>query len=224
MYEQLTTLAPDLHVFQTRGSKGLGRVMTVMGLPGGRLAIHSAIDLDEPARLDALGKVAFILVGNRMHTIEAPVLAERYPEAAVLAPRAVAPKLKLRTPASDAESAWPGELDSALACVPLGGTRLNEVAYIHRSSRTLVLCDLAFHFRTEDFQGFMRSGMAFNESLGPMGPTRLFRTVLVGDQAAFRGSLARLFEEDFDRVIVSHGHVLESGGKEVLRTSFARWL
>lgn len=41
------------------------------------------------------------------------------------------------------------------------------------------------------------------------------------DRRALLKSIDRTLEWDFDRVIMSHGDVLESGGKEAMREAFA---
>ena len=46
---------------------------------------------------------------------------------------------------------------------------------------------------------------------------------LIKDRAAARASLERILAWDFDRIIVAHGDVLESGGHEILRRGYA-WL
>jgi hypothetical protein len=43
------------------------------------------------------------------------------------------------------------------------------------------------------------------------------------DKQAARRSVAAILEWDFDRVVVSHGQVLETGGHEQFRAAFA-WL
>ena len=43
----------------------------------------------------------------------------------------------------------------------------------------------------------------------------------VTDEAAFQNSLATILGWDFDRVIVGHGDVIESGGKAKLLTALA---
>jgi len=55
---------------------------------------------------------------------------------------------------------------------------------------------------------------------GRFGPHRIIRAVLRDHEAA-RGSLAKLLEWDFDRIIVTHGDVLEHGGREALRAAFS---
>jgi hypothetical protein len=54
------------------------------------------------------------------------------------------------------------------------------------------------------------------------GPTYLER-LLVRDRAAARRSLERILAWDFERVVVAHGAVLESGGREALRAAYT-WL
>jgi hypothetical protein len=44
---------------------------------------------------------------------------------------------------------------------------------------------------------------------------------MIRDRNAARESVARILKWDFDRVIVTHGDVLESGGKEKLRAAYA---
>jgi hypothetical protein len=82
-----------------------------------------------------------------------------------------------------------------------------------------VLTDLAFHIRHSDSR-FTRLFMRLNGAYGHFGPSRIFR-FLVKDRAALRTSLNRLQEWDFDRVIVSHGEVLERGGKQAMQTQYA---
>ena len=43
------------------------------------------------------------------------------------------------------------------------------------------------------------------------------------DKAAVRASVDRILAWDFDRAVVTHGDVVESGAKERLRDAFA-WL
>jgi hypothetical protein len=64
--------------------------------------------------------------------------------------------------------------------------------------------------------------MKLLRSYGRLGPTTLDRFI-VRDSTAARESLERILEWDFDRVIVAHGDVVESGGKEMLRDGYS-WL
>jgi hypothetical protein len=64
--------------------------------------------------------------------------------------------------------------------------------------------------------------MKLLRSYGRLGPTKL-DPLLIRDRRAARGSLERILAWDFDRVIVAHGDVQESGGKALLRDGYA-WL
>jgi len=55
---------------------------------------------------------------------------------------------------------------------------------------------------------------------GRFGTHRVVRW-LIRDQQAARESLGQIMKWDFDRVIVAHGDVLETGGKEKLRQAYA---
>lgn len=223
----LRQLAPGLHVVD--GEWGpLGRRMTVMATPDGRLAIHSAMRLGEAemAKLDALGCVAWILVPNPEHSTDAPWYAQRYPDARLLVPaqgRAALEKDGLR-PHGTHEADWPPELAGVIERAALDGLRLNpEVVFLHVASRTLVVCDLAFNLPAGGGGCLFRMFMRLNGALGTFGPTRFFRTMIVRDARALAASLRPVWAWDFDRIVVSHGDVREAGGKAALQAACARF-
>ncbi len=96
--------------------------------------------------------------------------------------------------------------------------KLQELALLHRASRTLILTDLAFHIR-HSASWFTPLFMRINGAYGHFGPSRIFRT-LVKDRAALRASLAHLRDWDFDRIIVTHGEVLEQGGQAAMQAQY----
>jgi len=202
----------------------VGCRMTVLRLDDGSLLLHSPVALDGPLRraLDALGTVRYAIAPNRLHHLYAAGVLQAYPETRLW----VAPGLERKRPdlaiagvlTDNAPVEWSGQVDQ---CCFRGRPFDNEVIFLHRASRTLLLCDLAFNF-------------------GPTTPlrTRLvvtliggyggFRTTLVDplfirDRAAARHSLEHVLTWDFDRIVVAHGDVLDSGGHERLRTAY-RWL
>ena len=95
------------------------------------------------------------------------------------------------------------------------------MVFLHRASRTLILCDLAFNFGP-GAAAPTRLLMKLLRSYGSFGPSKL-DPWLIRDRDAARQSLERILAWDFDRVVVAHGDVLESGGREALREGYA-WL
>jgi hypothetical protein len=102
----------------------------------------------------------------------------------------------------------------------MSGTRVDESAFLHHPSRTLILCDLAMNME-DVFTGIQGAFMRWNKVGGRFGVTRLTKYLFTKDAKALVGSYHRLLERDFDRVIVNHGAVLQSGGKDALRESVA---
>jgi hypothetical protein len=138
----------------------------------------------------------------------------------------VAPGLERKRPdlvfeailTDEAPAEWRGEVDQTFF---RGRPYENEVAFFHRASRTLILCDLAFNFG-RNAAAPTRLLMWMLRSYGHLGPSKL-DPLLIRDRQAARESLERILAWDFDRVVVAHGDVQESGGREILRQGYA-WL
>ncbi len=198
--------------------------MTVIRLPGERLLLHSPVALDPGLRssLDSIGRVRYAVAPNRLHHLYAGEVAEAYPDARLW----VAPGLERKRPdlafvavlGDEAPEEWRDELSQAFF---RGRPYENEVAFFHLRSRTLLLCDLAFNFGPSAAAP-TRLLMKLLRSYGRLGPSAL-DPLLIRDRRAARESLERILAWDFERIIVSHGDVLERGGHDTLRRGYA-WL
>ena len=95
------------------------------------------------------------------------------------------------------------------------------MVFLHRASHTLVVSDLAFQVGPE---APFPTRLAFRALGGydRFGPT-LMERVMIRDRPAARQSLETILAWDFDRVVLAHGRVLESGGREALRRGYT-WL
>lgn len=202
----------------------VGARMTVMRLSEGRLLLHSPVELDPQLRaeLDAIGRVCFAVAPNRVHHLYAGDVARSYPGTRLW----IGPGLERKRPdlvfeavlGDEAPEEWRGEVDQVFF---RGRPYENEVTFFHRASRTLILCDLAFNFGPRSPQP-TRLLMKLIRSYGHLGPSKL-DPLFIRDRRAARESLERILAWDFDRVIVAHGDVQETGGHEILRRGYA-WL
>ncbi len=202
----------------------VGTRMTVVRLGSGALLCHSPVEPDPVLRraLDALGPVRFVVCPNRFHHLYAGEYRDVYPEVEIH----VAPGLEKKREdlAADAvlhdtpDPRWAQELDQHLV---RGMPMLNEVAFLHRASRTLLLTDVAFPVS----DALPRSTRFLLWCVGArgFGPTWAERFLVIRDRAEARRSLEQLLQWDFDRVVVAHGEVLEHGGREALAQGYA-WL
>jgi hypothetical protein len=227
LFAPLRALGPELWVAERpQRFYGLqvGTRMSVMRLADGSLLLHSPVALDPALRLelDALGPVRYAVAPNRVHHLYAGDVAKAYPGARLW----IAPGLERKRPdlvhegvlGDEAPPEWRGQVDQVFQ---RGRPFENEVVLCHRKSRTLLICDIAFNFR-ESAHWLTRLLMRLVRSYGTFGPSKL-DAMLIRDRVAARASMEKILALDFDRVVVAHGDVVESGGREALRRGYA-WL
>ena len=202
----------------------VGTRMTVMRLADRSLLLHSPVALDPPLceELGSLGTVRFVVAPNRFHHLYAGDALRTYPQARLW----VAPGVERKRPdlplVDVLTDETPAEWNDEVGQIFFRGRPFeNEVTFLHRPSRTLVLCDLAFNFGSRTPVA-TRMLMRLVGGYGHFGPSRL-DPLLIRDRAAARHSLERILSWDFDRIVVAHGDVLESGGPAALRGGY-QWL
>ena len=223
----MRAIAPDIWVAerpQTFYGLPVGTRMTVMRLPGDRLLLHAPVELDSELRkeLDAIGRVTYAVAPNRVHHLYAGKVAKHYPGTRLW----IAPGLETKRPelayvailGDEAPEEWREQVGQVFFA---GRPYENEVVFFHRPSRTLILCDLAFNFGPRNAWP-TRVLMRVMRSYGSFGPSKL-DPLLIRDRRAARASLEKILAWDFDRVVIAHGEILESGGREALREGYA-WL
>lgn len=224
MTAPLTALAPDLWVASRPLPLVVGDIgtrMTIVRLPDGGLFLHSPVKLDDATKqaLDAIGPVRCVVAPSKVHYLFLAPYGAAFPDARLFAPPGLAEKrADLRfhlTLGNDAAPEWRGTLEQHLF---QGAPFLNEIVFFHPASRTLVLTDLAFNMTTRP-RGRAALFTTLIGAVGHFGPHRLVR-LLMRDRRAARESVQRILKWDFDRVIVTHGEVLETGGKARFAEAF----
>jgi hypothetical protein len=202
----------------------IGTRMSVVRAPDGGLVLHSPVEADAPTRaaVEALGSVRAVVCPNNVHHLFAGGWKAAYPDARLLGPPGLAAKrrdLAFDGVLGDApDTSLGGALESHLV---RGIPHLNEVAFFHAQSRTLLLTDLAFHPTAASSPGLRRWTWLtrVRDGFGPNGVVR----ILIRDRSALRASLDRVLAWDFDRVTLTHGELLETDGREAFRRAWA-WL
>lgn len=200
----------------------IGSRMSVVRLPGPKLLLHSPIaaSAELVREVRALGPVCYLVAPNRFHHLFVAEWQRAFAEAAVYAApglEAKRPDLRVTATLSHApEPDWSGTLEQVL----LDGLPLtNEVVFFHRPSATLLATDLAFNIGPCS-PPLTRGAFRLAGAYGRLAPTRLER-MLVRDRSAFASSLKRILDWPFERAIVAHGRVVESGGRAALARGFA---
>ena len=199
----------------------LGARMTVLRGASGGLMLHSPVALDAPLRqsLEQCGPVQWVVGPNKAHHLFLGDYSAAYPRAQLCAAPGLADKRKdLRfqhTLGQSLPDGWPGDVHVQLI---EGAPLMNEVALLHAPSQTLVLTDLVFNVQ----HGERNRARVFHwlvGATGRFGPHRLIR-LGIRDAAAARQSIDAILAWDFERLIMSHGDVLERGGRTMLEAAF----
>lgn len=226
MAAQLTPLDTDLWTTERPlRLLGLGFTsrMTVVRLADGSLFLHSPENLGDPRpALDPLGPSRHIVSPNRFHHLFVARYRRAFPEARFYAAPGLAEKRRDFTfdevLEDDPPAAWQGQIDQLL--MP-GAPTLNEVVFYHRSSRSLILTDLAINVGPAASRG-LRFWARLNLAYGHLGPSLLVKS-LIRDKPLARAAMERMLDWDFRRVIMAHGAVVENGARPALVAAY-RWL
>jgi hypothetical protein len=227
----LEELAPHLFAYDAGGTTlgmRIGHRMTVIQLGaagGGGLWIHSPAALDDKlwSELDALAPPSeprHLIIPSRTHDLHVEEWMQRIPPATTFAPAAIGrvhPDWRFDgVLTADLVAPWSAELPHVRL---LGAPRVNEVAFLHEPTRTLILVDSVFNLCGPQplFGGLL---LRLNGCRSGIATGRLFRAT-IKDKSAFASSLERILAWDFERVVVGHGAVLEANEIGKLRTHLA---
>ncbi|HYA35489.1 MAG TPA: DUF4336 domain-containing protein [Candidatus Binataceae bacterium] len=218
-------IAPNLWVSerpQTFYGLELGTRMTVIRLRSGDLWVHSPVALDSSIRaeVDSIGAIRFIIAPNRFHHLYAGQWRAAYPDARMFAAPGLDTKRKdLKFDSvlnDDGPPEWRDQIDQLVfrAFAPL-----NEVVFCDRASATLIFTDLMFNItRSESVvaRALLRLDGAFAEPAVP----RSFRALIRWRRYAARQALERIMSWNFDRLIVAHGDIVETGAKQAVENAW----
>jgi len=222
----LEPIAPDLWV-ATRELRFLGvetgTRMTVVQLADGGLFVHSPIPITAGigSEVAALGPVKAVVAPSLFHHLAISEWRRAHPDAAFYA----CPGLEKKRSdvawrgvlGDEPEPEWAGEIEQVF----FGARSLeNEVLFFHRASRTLICADAIFNLRQHPSRWTRFVALAIGNHAP--GATFLERW-MIRDRAAAREQVDRMLAWRPERIVLSHGDLVEAGGEAVLRRAYA-WL
>ncbi len=198
---------------------GLKRVMSVIKLGDGRLVIHNAIAL-EPAAMEEIerfGEVAFVIVPNGYHRIDAPRFSARYPGAKILCPPGATSSVAKKVRVDGSYEVLPTDPRVRYAPLPGMGDLEGHMVVKSDSGSSVIFNDAVFNM---PHRGGLE-GMIFKhitQSTGGPKITRVARFFLLKDGPAFASELRRLADTpELSRVIVSHHETITDAPAAALR-------
>jgi hypothetical protein len=193
--------------------------MTVIRLFDGSLALYSPVRFDDRVALElsSLGPVSHLIAPSNFHHLHLGSARRRYPEARVLGALGLERKSKQSIDELFDIGSAPRLGPAIDAFVVAGMPKVNECLLLHRPSKTLIVCDFAFNIVRPATK--MASVITWLGGVGNrFGVSRLYRS-MVKDVDAFRACMVRVLDQDFDRIVMCHGEVLERNGRDTLRAA-----
>lgn len=199
------------------GGLQIGTRSNVLRLADGTFALLSPGPLTEAefGEIRALGPVSTVVVPNLMHTLYTTRAVAAFPEARVVGVPGAAAAAKVQVH----DGLTPGRLPGVEVLPLQGCPKLGEQVLFLPATRTVVAVDLAFNLHGAT--GLTRFAMWINNANERFCVTRLARAQFIADMAAARASVATMCDAwDIERIVVSHGEVLASGGRDTLRRAW----
>lgn len=195
----------------------------VARLSDGGLVVHAPLRLDDEtaAEIEALGRVRHVIAPNVFHHLYFGHASERWPDATTHAARGLARKRPdLRIDSVLGEGPAPAFAEEFVP-VEIGGTAVRETVFVARASGTLVVTDLVFNIHeTENWVSSLFFGLLGVRGKASQSP--LYR-LATKDRARAGAACASLLEADWDRLVMSHGEIVEGDAKAELSRG-ARWM
>ncbi|MEM8503543.1 MAG: DUF4336 domain-containing protein [Cyanobacteria bacterium P01_D01_bin.1] len=195
------------------------------------LTVVSPIEMTESLRgqLNQLGPVANIIAPNCYHHFFVADFKALYPQATFWA----APGLAVKKPelpidkTIDKEKAEfvPGLVSiffNGLMTLGFDGIEpFNECVFFHAASRTLILTDAAFHLDSS-FPWLTQLVARVIGSYQRLSPSLLEKIATV-DKTPVKQAVQQILDWDFDRVVMAHGSIIETDGKEAFRKGYEKF-
>jgi hypothetical protein len=192
--------------------------MTILRLSNGKLLVHSPIRMDEALAkaINALGEVAYIVAPNRMHHLFFGTCAERYPGARTFGPPGLAekvPALRIDEVLKDTPpSVWADDFEQL---VVQGASKMSEVVFLHKATRTLVVSDLFFNIvRPANLR--TKFVLTLMGTRGKLAKSRGW-SLMTDDKAALDTSVRKVLDWDFDNLVMAHGDVVAGDARAKAR-------
>jgi hypothetical protein len=205
---------------------------TAVKLANGDVWVLASTPLSSETKktLDKLGPVAYIVAPDAGHHLYLGQFKSAYPDAKLIGVADLVEKKKKegltldgaygRDPA-DTKYGYEPEIEA----IYFSGFSMKDVAFLHAPSKTLIQADLLFNLPGNEQYSKSKTSpkLPIIGSFQPFG--KIHKHFLWGegkDKAAMKKDAIAVANWDFDRVIMCHGDVIETGGNAAWREAY-KW-
>ncbi len=200
--------------------------MTVISLNDGGLALHSPCEIDAAtkAEIQALGTVCCIIAPGTFHWLHIGSAQAAFPDAETF----ICPGIERKNPeivfdwflSDHAPSAWDGLMEQVLV---RGNRFMWEVAFFHKSSKTLLLVDLLENFTDNTPDTSLGLKLWWKGVFGMWNHPKPAPEYQLGwsDKKAAKLTLEKILQWNFERVIIAHGDNISSNARAVVEKAWS---
>ncbi|KAI0790556.1 hypothetical protein C8Q75DRAFT_806457 [Abortiporus biennis] len=207
------------------GRVPVGGRSTAIRLGSGSVWVLVSTRLTEEtkAKLDELGDVKYIVAPNVFHHLFLKSYKDTYPNAKVIGVKGLNEKKRVEGWQLD------GVFDASAPDEQHGfeSFKNHDVAFYHKASKTVLGADLLFNLPGNEQYSKTDLSPNFPILTSVFQPatffTRLFIWLKEGDREAMTRDAQKVASWDFDRYIPCHGDVIESGAKELWKSTYRRY-
>ena len=224
-------LARDIWTVDSAIGPGIPVRMTLIRLGSGELMLHSPTRYSAGLQraLETIGPIRHLVAPNSVHWMFVKAWQDAVPETTTYAAPGLRRRGQVRRSglridhdlSSQPPAAWAGEIEQE---VIRGGAGFREVAMFHRASGTAVMTDLVQNFEPGKLPWLLRpiARVLGNTTAQSRAPAYLRALVGLGQREKAQAA-RRVVRWQPDRVVVTHGRVIEEDAAARLRSSLA-WL
>lgn len=201
--------------------------MTIVKLVNGKLWVHSPTKISDELveEVARLGEVGYIVAASNGHNLFLKEWISAFPGAEVVVSGGIPKKLGLEDGFTvlgpGFENVWSEDLDWEY--MP-GMEFFNESVFLHRESKSLIVTDFIQNYQIAEptfVQKYIFGPIGFKEiCLAPPLKWGIFYK----DKAAFQASAERIKQWEFDRIIVTHGDIIEQTPMEWFDRLYRRFI
>ncbi|MCG8414115.1 MAG: DUF4336 domain-containing protein [Pseudomonadales bacterium] len=204
--------------------------MTIVKLDNGQLWVHSPSEIDEELKeaIDSLGEVGYIIAPGNFHHLNVANAQSLYPNAETF----LCPGLEKKRPdltfdwilGNRPDPRWGSEFEQV---VILGTRIINEVAFLHVATKTLILVDLIENIgdEYEEDAGLLLKfwwKAVFHMWNNPKAAPEY--QMAWGDKEVVKKALNKILAWDFERIIIAHGSLIDDEAKAVAQKAWRKVL
>jgi hypothetical protein len=227
----MRTFAPNVWIADGPNVRDFGVLFTtrmvVVKLADGSLWVDSPVPVafDTLKHIAELGPVHYLITATPRHVWRPDTWHTLFPDAQLWVPRPTPFTLKKgHLPLSgilgdEPYHDWADELDQLAF---KGNPLIEEVLFLHKDSRTVILDDLIQNHQLARRHPLRNALIALEGVAYPHGGVPLDIRLSFTDRNRARRSLEQLLAWDFDKLIIAHGPCVEHDAKPFVARAF-RW-